>query len=195
MKVTQTELDGVVIVEPAVHGDGRGFFVETYRQDRYSAAGLPATFVQDNHSSSRKGTLRGLHAQRNYPQGKLVRTIEGEIFDVAVDIRKGSKTFGRWVSAILTAESFRQLYVPPGFLHGFCVISEQAQVEYKCTDFYHPEDEIGVVWNDPQIGIEWPVPAPVVSDKDRNASTLNQWLSDERSENFVYGEGLCQSSS
>ncbi len=176
MKVTQTELDGVVIVEPAVHGDGRGFFVETYHQDRYSAAGLPATFVQDNHSSSRKGTLRGLHAQRNYPQGKLVRTIEGEIFDVAVDIRKGSKTFGRWVSAILTAESFRQLYVPPGFLHGFCVISEQAQVEYKCTDFYHPEDEIGVVWNDPQIGIEWPVPAPVVSDKDRTLPTLAELL-------------------
>ena len=176
MKVTQTELDGVVIVEPAVHGDGRGFFVETYHQDRYSAAGLPATFVQDNHSSSRKGTLRGLHGQRNYAQGKLVRTIEGEIFDVAVDIRKGSKTFGRWVSAILTAESFRQLYVPPGFLHGFCVISEQAQVEYKCTDFYHPEDEIGVVWNDPQIGIEWPVPAPVVSDKDRTLPTLAELL-------------------
>lgn len=172
MKVIRTELDGVLLIEPTVHADRRGFFVETYHQRRYSAAGLPATFVQDNHTCSGKGILRGLHAQRSHPQGKLVRTVEGEIFDVAVDIRESSETFGRWLSVVLRAGDFRQLYVPPGFLHGFCVLSERAQVEYKCTDFYRPEDEIGVVWNDPEIGIEWPLRNPLLSDKDAALPTL-----------------------
>jgi dTDP-4-dehydrorhamnose 3,5-epimerase len=176
MKVTTTELEGVVIIEPAVFRDARGFFLETYNARKYAEAGIAATFVQDNHSRSVRDVLRGLHAQRQRPQGKLVRAVEGEVYDVAVDMRRGSPTFGRWVGATLSAANFRQIYVPPGFLHGFCVLSETAQVEYKCTDFYDPHDELSVVWNDPQIAIDWPVKQPILSPKDAAHPRLEQIL-------------------
>ncbi len=166
MNVVRTELEGVVIIDPRVFGDARGFFFESYRADRYAAAGLPACFVQDNHSCSAAGTLRGLHYQLPHPQGKLIRVVRGSIFDVAVDIRKGSPTFGRWVGVVLSAENKRQLYVPPGFAHGFCVPAEASEMEYKCTDFYAPEHEHGIVWNDPTVGIAWPVAHPLLSEKD-----------------------------
>ena len=173
MKVLPTNLPGVLIIEPDVFQDTRGFFLETYHAQKYREAGIPETFVQDNHSRSTLGTLRGLHAQQHqHPQGKLVRVIHGEVFDVAVDIRRGSPTFKRWVSVTLSAENFRQMYVPPGFAHGFCVLSEIAEVEYKCTDFYDPEDEIGILWNDPEIGVEWPVKEPILSEKDQKAPRL-----------------------
>ena len=167
MKLVPTELGGLIIIEPDVFRDARGFFLETYHQRKYAEAGLPAAFVQDNHSCSARGTLRGLHAQRRKPQGKIVRVIEGEVFDVAVDARRGSPTFGRWTGVTLSAENFRQLYVPPGFLHGFCVTSETAQVEYKCTELYDPADEVGVIWNAPVLAIAWPVKAPALSKKDQ----------------------------
>jgi dTDP-4-dehydrorhamnose 3,5-epimerase len=157
----------VILVEPDVHRDPRGFFLETYHQRKYAEGGIAGPFVQDNHSRSVKGTLRGLHAQRQHPQGKLVRAVEGEMFDVAVDIRPASATFGRWVGVRLSGENLCQLYIPPGFAHGFCVLSEIVHVEYKCTDFYRPEDEIGVAWDDPDIGIAWPITDPVISGKDR----------------------------
>lgn len=172
MKFNLTAIDGVVLVEPAVYGDERGFFVETYHQKKYVAGGISEHFVQDNHSKSKRGTLRGLHAQRNNPQGKLVRAIEGEIFDVAVDVRRGSPTFGQWVGEVLSAGNFHQLYVPPGFLHGFCVLSESAQVEYKVTAFYDQDDEYGVLWNDPDLAIEWPIDDPLLSARDRAAPRL-----------------------
>jgi dTDP-4-dehydrorhamnose 3,5-epimerase len=174
VKFTPTELPEVILVEPDVHRDPRGFFLETYHTRRYSEAGIPGPFVQDNHSRSVQGTLRGLHAQLRRPQGKLVRAVEGEMFDVAVDIRRGSPTFGRWVGVRLSGENFRQLYVPPGFAHGFCVISPLVHVEYKCTDFYDPTDEVSIAWDDPEIAIEWPVREPVVSAKDRTAPRLQQ---------------------
>ncbi len=174
MKFTHTALEGVILVEPTVHGDARGFFVETYHEQRYVAGGIAERFVQDNHSKSKRGTLRGLHAQLRRPQGKLVRAIEGEIFDVAVDVRRGSPTFGQWVGELLSAENFRQLYVPPGFVHGFCVLSDSAQVEYKVTDFYDRDDEYGVIWNDPAIGIDWPIDDPLLSDRDRAAPALRE---------------------
>lgn len=172
MKVVTTELAGVVVIEPAVFRDPRGFFVETYHAERYRAAGIDVEFVQDNHSCSERGTLRGLHAQERFAQAKLVRVIEGEIWDVAVDIRVGSPTFGRHVGVTLSADDQRQIFVPAGFAHGFCVLSERAQVEYKCTDYYHPEDELRVLWNDPELAIPWPVTAPTLSDKDRTAEPL-----------------------
>ncbi|HSL83710.1 MAG TPA: dTDP-4-dehydrorhamnose 3,5-epimerase [Thermoanaerobaculia bacterium] len=172
MRFVETELPGVLVVEPTVHRDHRGFFLETYHRDKYAAGGIGAAFVQDNHSRSGRGTLRGLHAQGRRPQGKLVRCVEGAIFDVAVDIRRGSPTFGRWTGAELTAEDFRQLWVPPGFAHGFCVLSEAAQVEYKCTEVYLPEDELAIRWDDPEIGIDWPVAEPVLSERDRAAPRL-----------------------
>jgi dTDP-4-dehydrorhamnose 3,5-epimerase len=172
MKFTQLPIPGVVLVEPTVFPDERGFFLETFHERKYREGGIAASFVQDNQSRSLQGTLRGLHSQRLKPQGKLVRAIEGEIFDVAVDVRRGSPTFARWVGAVLSAENFHQLYIPPGFVHGFCVLSEVAQVEYKCTDFYAPNDEQSIVWNDPDIGIEWPIPSPLLSDKDRGAPRL-----------------------
>jgi dTDP-4-dehydrorhamnose 3,5-epimerase len=167
MKFVRAEIPDVVIVEPDVHRDERGFFIETYHARRYREGGILATFVQDNHSRSAGGTLRGLHAQHRHPQGKLVRVILGEIFDVAVDIRRGSPTFGRWVSVRLSAENARQCYVPPGFAHGFCVTSEVAEVEYKCTDFYDPAGELHLLWNDPDLRIRWPVTSPALSEKDR----------------------------
>jgi dTDP-4-dehydrorhamnose 3,5-epimerase len=172
MEFRRLSLDGVVLVTPNVIHDERGFFLETYHRDKYAAGGIPETFVQDNQSFSRQAVLRGLHAQLQYPQGKLVRAILGEIFDVAVDIRPGSPTFGKWVGEVLSGDNARQLYVPPGFAHGFCVLSDNAYVQYKCTDVYRPGDEIGVVWNDPEIGIDWPIADPVLNEKDRKAPRL-----------------------
>ena len=167
MKFLSTPLEGVLLIEPDVFRDDRGFFLETYNEEKYTREGLSARFVQDNHSKSKRGTLRGLHAQLRKPQGKLVRAIEGEIFDVAVDVRRGSPTFGKWFGETLSAENFRQLYIPPGFVHGFCVLSDTAQVEYKCTDFYDPGGELSVLWNDPDIGIDWPLEGePLLSGKD-----------------------------
>ena len=172
MKFTPLALPEVILVEPDVHRDARGFFVETYHLEKYRAGGIPGPFVQDNHSRSVQGTLRGLHAQRRRPQGKLVRAVDGEMFDVAVDTRRGSPTFGRWVGVRLSGENFHQLYVPPGFAHGFCVLSPVVNVEYKCTDFYEPADEIGLAWDDPDVGIEWPIRDPIISDKDRRLPRL-----------------------
>ena len=172
MRFTRLELPEVILVEPDVHRDPRGFFLETYHLDKYRAGGVPGPFVQDNHSRSVQGTLRGLHAQRRRPQGKLVRAVEGEMFDVAVDIRRDSATFGRWVAVRLSGENFHQLYVPPGFAHGFCVLSPVVHVEYKCTELYDPADEIGVAWNDPDVAIGWPVRDPIVSEKDRRLPRL-----------------------
>ena len=172
MNVITTELPGVLVLEPAVHKDDRGFFLETYHAEKFAAAGLDVRFVQDNHSKSVHGTLRGLHAQWRKPQGKLVRCVAGAIWDVAVDIRTGSPTRGKWFGVDITAENFRQIYVPPGFLHAFVVTSESAEVEYKCTDVYDPGYELGVRWNDPDIGIQWPVAEPVLSGKDAAAPLL-----------------------
>jgi dTDP-4-dehydrorhamnose 3,5-epimerase len=172
VRVVQTAVPGVLIVEPDMHADGRGFFLETYHADRYQQHGIPGPFVQDNHSRSLAGTLRGLHLQLRRPQGKLIRVIEGEIYDVAVDVRRGSPTFGQWVGVTLTADNFRQCYVPPGFAHGFCVVSPVAQVEYKCTDLYDPASEIGVAWNDPTLAITWPVTNPLLSARDSRHPTL-----------------------
>ena len=166
MNVTQTSLPGVLIIEPTVHGDERGFFLETWHRERWAGAGLPERFVQDNHARSQPGVLRGLHYQLRFPQGKLVRCVRGAIFDVAVDIRRGSPTFGKWVGVELTEENKRQLWVPPGLAHGYCVPEVVSEVEYKCTEYYHPEDEGGVMWNDSLVGIEWPIAEPLLSQKD-----------------------------
>jgi dTDP-4-dehydrorhamnose 3,5-epimerase len=172
MRFLPTALPEVVLIEPDVFKDDRGFFLETWHQEKYREGGLPETFVQDNHSFSVRNVLRGLHAQIRHPQGKLVRAVLGDVFDVAVDIRPGSPTFGQWVGEILSGDNFRQLWIPPGFAHGFCVLSETAHVLYKCTEIYHREDEVSILWNDPEIGIEWPVREPVLSDKDRQARRL-----------------------
>jgi dTDP-4-dehydrorhamnose 3,5-epimerase len=172
LKFVETEIPGVLIVEPDVFRDARGFFLETFHAAKYRQGGIAFDFVQDNHSRSMRGTLRGLHAQLRKPQGKLVRAVRGEIWDVAVDLRPGSKTFGRWTAATLNEENFRQIWVPPGLAHGFCVMSETAEVEYKCTDFYDKADEIGVAWNDPQIGIAWPLASPLLSAKDAALPSL-----------------------
>ena len=172
LKFIETNLPGVLLVEPDVHRDARGFFLETFHARKYRDGGVPPDFVQDNASRSQRGTLRGLHAQRQRPQGKLVRAVRGEIFDVAVDIRPGSKTFGQWAAATLSGDNFRQLWVPPGFAHGFCVVSEVAEVEYKCTDFYDPADEVGVLWN--SVGIDWPLRDPLLSARDQALPPLDQ---------------------
>ncbi|MPV85734.1 dTDP-4-dehydrorhamnose 3,5-epimerase [Ostreibacterium oceani] len=176
MQVTETALPGVLIIEPPVFGDSRGFFLETFRLDAYQAIGLPA-FVQSNHSRSRQGVLRGLHYQLTQPQGKLVRVSRGKVLDVAVDIRIGSPTFGRWASCILDDVSHRQFYVPANFAHGFLVLSETADFEYNCTDYYHPQSEQSLLWNDPEIGIDWGEISNLtlsLSDKDRQASRLSE---------------------
>ena len=157
MKIIETHLPGVVVIEPKVFGDKRGFFLETFRQDVLQQAGIDVTFVQDNHSRSGQGVLRGMHYQLTQTQGKLVRVTSGSVFDVAVDVRHGSPTFGQWYGAQLDEESMRMMYVPPGYAHGFVVLSESADFLYKCTDYYHPESEQGIAWNDPDIGIEWPI--------------------------------------
>ena len=172
MRVLASTIPGLLIVEPEVHTDGRGFFLETYHAERYREHGIAGPFVQDNHSRSLGGTLRGLHLQLRKPQGKLIRVIEGEIFDVAVDVRRGSPTFGRWVGIALTADSFRQIYIPPGFAHGFAVVSAVAQVEYKTTDVYDPAGEIGIAWDDPALAIAWPVSDPILSPRDRRHPML-----------------------
>ena len=172
MKITPAEIPEVLIVEPDVFGDARGFFMETWHAKKYAEHGLDVSFVQDNHSRSAQGVLRGLHYQREQAQGKLVRVSHGTVFDVAVDIRKGSPSFGRWVGVELSGENFKQLYVPPGFAHGFCVLSESADFIYKCTDFYAPEYEHSILWNDPDIGIDWPGSDFLVSEKDAQASRL-----------------------
>lgn len=172
MRFIPTELPEVVLIEPDVFRDPRGFFLETFHARKYRDAGLRYDFVQDNHSRSVRGTLRGLHAQVRKPQGKLVRVIEGEILDVAIDLRPRSESFGRWVSTTLSADSFRQLFVPPGFGHGFCVLSEVAQVEYKCTELYDPGDEIGVRWD--SAGIVWPLKEPLLSGKDAALPSLQE---------------------
>ena len=172
LRFVDTEIPGVVIVEPAVHRDDRGFFFESYREDKYAAGGITTRFVQDNHSRSVRGTLRGLHAQSPHAQGKLARVIEGEVYDVAVDARLGSPTFGRFVAVTLSADNHRQLWVPPGLLHGFVVTSEVAQFEYKVSDFWHPEAEFSVAWDDPELAIPWPVEKPTLSPKDQDAPHL-----------------------
>ncbi len=174
MTFEETAIPGVVVVKPKVHSDARGFFVETYHEPRYQKHGIPDRFVQDNHSRSTRGTLRGLHAQAPNPQGKLVRCVEGAVWDVSVDIRLDSPSFGRHVAIELTAENFHQLYVPRGLLHGFVVLSEFAQIEYKCTSVYDPQAEFSVRWNDPELSIPWPIDAPILSEKDRNAPLLSE---------------------
>ncbi len=172
MNVIACEIPGLLVFEPKIFGDPRGYFVELYHQDIYRQAGLEAAFVQDNLSFSRRGILRGLHYQNPYPQGKLVTVLEGEVFDVAVDIRRSSPTFGRWHGVTLSGSNKRQFYVPPGFAHGFQVVSETALFHYKCTDFYCPKHEAGIRWDDPQIGIQWPLPDPLLSSRDAAASLL-----------------------
>jgi dTDP-4-dehydrorhamnose 3,5-epimerase len=173
MRFVETRIPGLIVIEPDVHRDARGFFLETYHTRKYAAAGIPETFVQDNHSCSMHGAIRGLHMQVKKPQGKLIRVIEGAIWDVAVDVRPSSPTCGQWLAETLSAADFKQLYVPPGFAHGFCVISERAQVQYKCTELYDPTDEIGIAWNDPTLGIAWPVVDAVLSDRDRRHGSLH----------------------
>jgi dTDP-4-dehydrorhamnose 3,5-epimerase len=177
MKVVETHLFGCVMIEPQVFGDQRGFFLETFQARRYAElAGIDLPFVQDNHSRSRRGVLRGLHFQVNKPQGKLVRVASGEVFDVAVDLRDDSPTFGGWFGAVLSDENKRQLWVPPGFAHGFVVMSETADFEYKCTDYYDPSDEGAIRWNDAEIGIEWPDVGPVqLSQKDSQAPSFAEY--------------------
>ena len=172
MKVTETRLPGVLILEPKVFGDERGFFMETWQRERYREIGITADFAQDNLSFSGVGVLRGLHFQNPHAQGKLVQVLQGEVYDVAVDIRRGSPTFGQWAGVRLSSDNRRQLYVPPDFAHGFCVLSETALFSYKCTDYYHPETEGSILWNDPAIGIDWPIDSPSLSDKDREAPML-----------------------
>jgi len=174
LRVTETELPGVLLIEPVIHGDDRGFFVETYNEKRYREHGIDALFLQDNHSLSRHGTLRGVHTQTRTPQAKLVRASRGEIFDVAVDIRLESPYFGRWTGLFLSAENFRQCYIPAGFAHGFCVVSEIAEVQYKCTEYYNSEAEVSIAWDDSNISIDWPVGEPLLSAKDARALTLQE---------------------
>lgn len=175
INVTKAPIEGLYIIEPTVHGDSRGYFVETYNQQDMHEAGLDMVFVQDNQSMSKKGVLRGLHFQKQYPQGKLVRVIKGTVFDVAVDLRKGSSTYGQWYGVELSAENHRQFYISEGFAHGFLVLSEEAEFCYKVTDFYHPGDEDGLAWNDPKIGIEWP---EVIGTYDGTASAEHYTMSD-----------------
>ena len=166
MNVEQTRLPGVVILNPRVHRDPRGFFMETWNRERYAESGLPSTFVQDNLSQSRRGVLRGLHYQHPGAQGKLLQVLHGEIYDVAVDIRRGSPTFGRWVGVVLSSDNQRQIYVPEGFAHGFVVTSDSALFSYKCTNPYRPQSEGTLLWNDPDLGIDWPIAEPILSPKD-----------------------------
>lgn len=178
MKVIETQLPGVLIFEPKVFGDQRGFFTETFQQQRYSEAGLDLPFVQDNHSRSARGVLRGLHFQRSRPQGKLVRVSRGAVYDVAVDINPKSPTCGQYVGVELNDENHRQLWVPPGYAHGFCVLSDVADFIYKCTDYYFPDDEGGLLWNDTDVQIAWPIENPQLSAKDQLNPTLSQLIAE-----------------
>jgi dTDP-4-dehydrorhamnose 3,5-epimerase len=175
MKVIETTIPGVLVIEPKVFGDERGWFLESWQARRYADRGVPAEMVQDNQAYSRHGVLRGLHIQHPHAQGKLVQVLRGEVFDVAVDVRRGSPSFGRWVGVALSGENRRQLWVPPGFAHGYCVTGEDALFTYKCTDYYHPENELSVAWDDPAIAIEWPLTGdPVLSQKDAGAPRLSE---------------------
>ena len=165
MQVDNTNLPGVLVITPKVHQDQRGFFFESFQVERYREVGIEEAFVQDNVARSSKGVLRGLHYQLQYPQGKLVSVTSGEAFDVAVDIRVGSPTFCQWYGTVLSDTNHKQLYVPPGFAHGYCVITETADFIYRCTDYYHPEDEYGVKWNDPELNIQWPIDTPLLSER------------------------------
>lgn len=173
MKVIETNLEGVLVIEPDVFGDKRGFFKECFHSERYAEIGIAHDFVQDNLSRSRKGTIRGLHLQRSHPQGKLVWCSDGAVFDVVVDVDPTSSSFGEHWSIELSSENHRQLWIPPGYAHGFCVISETADLFYKCSDFYYPDDEGGLLWNDPEVRIEWPIANASLSDKDQKLPTLN----------------------
>ena len=175
MKFTPTSIPDVILIEPQIFGDHRGFFMETFQVKKFAEGGISAEFVQDNHSGSTRGTLRGLHYQIQQPQGKLVRCVVGEVFDVAVDIRRSSSTFGKWIGITLSAENKRMMWVPPGFAHGFYVLSNWGELVYKATDYYAPEWDRGILWNDPVIGIEWPIPVaeePLLSQKDKVAKLL-----------------------
>ena len=176
MQITPTEIPDVWVIEPEQHGDDRGYFMETFRASHFRARGLELEFVQDNQSRSTQGTLRGLHYQHAFPQGKLVRVLAGEVFDVAVDLRESSPTFGKWVGEHLTVENHKQLWVPPGFAHGFYVVSESADLSYKCTEYYHPEDDFSLRWNDSGLAIQWPLlaPKPLLSVKDLAAKSLEE---------------------
>ena len=182
IKVTPCDIKGLYVIEPTVFKDERGYFVETYNQNDFREAGLNMVFVQDNQSMSAKGVLRGLHFQKQYPQGKLVRAVRGTVFDVAVDLRSDSGTYGKWFGVVLSAENKKQFFIPKNFAHGFVVLSEHAEFAYKCTDFYHPNDEGGLKWNDPDIGIEWPLPQGMteeeltISDKDHKWSGIKEYI-------------------
>jgi len=174
MTLIPTDIPDVKLLEPRLFRDARGFFFESYNQARYESLGITARFVQDNHSRSQRNTLRGLHAQLRKPQGKLIRVIQGEVFDVAVDIRRQSPTYKKWVGFVLSADNFRQCYIPPGFAHGFCVLSDTAEFEYKVTDYYDPEGELHLRWDDPEIGIRWPITQPILSAKDAHGVGLRE---------------------
>lgn len=174
--VETCEIEGLKIITPTVFGDERGYFIETYNYNDYKAAGIDEVFVQDNLSASKRGVLRGLHFQIQFPQGKLVRAVRGEVFDVAVDLREGSPTFGKWHGVLLSEENKKQFFVPKNFAHGYLVLSDYAEFAYKCTDFYHPNDEGGLMWNDPEIGVKWPIPEgmePILSEKDKKRDALS----------------------
>lgn len=175
MKVIETPLAGCVIIEPKVFGDSRGFFLEAWHQKKYHDIGITGAFVQDNRSRSARNVLRGLHFQKNNPQGKLVSVISGEVFDVAVDLRPGSSSFGKHVGVILSGDKNNQIYIPPGFAHGFCVLSEYADFHYKCTDFYDPTDEGGIIWNDKELNIQWPIDMPIMSSKDNALISFSEF--------------------
>ena len=188
MKLTieSSHLNGIVVVKSEVFEDGRGFFMEVYRKDQFQELGLPTDFVQDNHSRSAKGVLRGLHFQWDPPMGKLMRVTFGSAFLVAVDIRKGSPNLGKWFGIEVSAENKRQVWAPAGFARGFCVLSDYAEIQYKCTGLYSKNGESGILWNDPALGIKWPVEDPVLSAKDKSAQSLEQWLKSPDSDNFKY---------
>lgn len=172
MKISQCDIPGLLIIEPKVFGDARGYFMETWSRARYGQAGLPADFVQDNISFSRRGILRGLHFQNPNPQGKLLQVLQGEVYDVAVDLRRSSSTFGKWHGLTLSSENRLQFYIPPGFAHGFAVMSETALFHYKCTESYSPQDEVTLKWDDPEVGVKWPVAEPLLSEKDKGGRLL-----------------------
>ena len=175
-------IEGLKVIVPKVFGDERGYFMETYHYEDYKAAGIDQVFVQDNQSSSRKGVLRGLHFQKEFPQDKLVRVLSGEVFDVAVDLREGSATFGKWFGVVLSAENKKQFFIPKNFAHGFLVLSDYAEFAYKCTDFYHPNDEGGILYNDPEIGVEWPFPEGmelIMSEKDQKWGGIREYMADK----------------
>ena len=178
MEFIQTELPEVIIVKPTIFTDHRGFFMESYHIDKYTKGGISCKFVQDNHAKSVKNSLRGLHFQLNHPQGKLLRCLQGRIFDVAVDIRDDSSNYGKWVGVELSCKNKYQLFIPPGFAHGYCVLSQTAEIAYKCSEIYHPEDDRGIIWNDPEVDIKWPIVNPILSDKDKSLPLLSHLKKD-----------------